>query len=210
MRFLLLLALFLFVSGVIFLTSANIQGMEVSKTIQEHRPDNLPIATIAGGCFWCIESEFRALEGVIYTRVGYEGGHTENPSYKDITSGKTGHAEALEVYYDPDMISYKKLIDFFLTRAHDPTQKNKQGVDVGTQYRSVIFYHDHEQKKIAQQVIKDVNLRKVWKSPIVTELAPKTTFWEAETYHQQYYEKYEDKTGTPHIRVLFKKNKKAL
>lgn len=182
-------------------------SMEVSDTIQSTKPNNASVATFAGGCFWCIESEFRALDGVLFTLVGYEGGDLENPTYQDITTGKTGHAEAIEVYYDTDQITYRELTDFFLRKAHDPTQKDRQGVDVGTQYRSAIFYHDETQKTEAQAAIKAATDEKVWKKPIVTELSPKSTFWVGEDYHQQYYEKYEEINGRPHIRVLFKQKK---
>ncbi|MEM9468909.1 MAG: peptide-methionine (S)-S-oxide reductase MsrA, partial [Pseudomonadota bacterium] len=186
----------------------NLKSMEVSKTILQSKPENALVATFAGGCFWCIESEFRALEGVLYTKVGYEGGHVENPTYRDITTSKSGHAEAIEVYYDPEQITYRELVDFHLRKAHDPTQKDRQGVDVGPQYRSAIFYHDESQKTDAEAAIKSAENDKVWKNPIVTELSPKSKFWLAEDYHQQYYEKYEATNGRPHIRVLFKQKNK--
>ncbi|MEM7618804.1 MAG: peptide-methionine (S)-S-oxide reductase MsrA, partial [Pseudomonadota bacterium] len=160
--------------------------------------------------FWCLESEFRALNGVVFTISGYSGGDLDNPTYRDITTGKTGHAEVTDIYYDPDIISYRELTDFFLRKAHDPTQLNRQGVDVGTQYRSAIFYHDEEQKKIAKEAINAAEADKVWKDPIVTTLEPFQRFWAAEEYHQQYYEKYEKANGRPHIRALIKQKKKAL
>jgi len=184
------------------------KGMEVAKTIKTEKPDNLPIATLAGGCFWCLESEFRALNGVVYTISGYTGGDTDNPTYGDITTGKTGHAEVTDIYYDPEVISYRELLDYFFTRAHDPTQLNRQGVDRGTQYRSAIFYHNEEQKKIAANAIKATDDAKVWKDKIVTTLEPLSTFYPAEEYHQQYYEKYEVENGRPHIRVLLKNKNK--
>ena len=186
------------------------RSMEISTTIQNTKPDDVPVATFAGGCFWCMESEFRALEGVLYTVSGYTGGDWDNPSYQDVTTGKTGHAEATDIYFDPDIISYRELVDFFLRKAHDPTQLNKQGVDVGTQYRSAIFYHDEAQKIQAEQAIEAAEKDKVWKDKIVTTLSPATKFWPAEEYHQQFYEKYEQANGRPHVRVLFKKQKKAL
>lgn len=175
----------------------------------QNTPPQAPYASVGGGCFWCIEAEFRRLDGVLYTRCGYEGGMMENPSYEDICTGRTGHAEALEIYYDPKIITYKELLDHFLTRAHDPTDLNGQGVDRGTQYRSVIFYHDEDQKKQAQEAIAAVEASGHWKKPIVTTLEPQAKFWPAETYHQQYYEKYEQKTGVPHIRALYKMQKWA-
>lgn len=210
MKYITLFTLFIAVSLGIFGISGQSKGMEVSKTIKTEKPDNLPVATLAGGCFWCVESEYRALNGVVYTVSGYTGGELENPTYQDITTGKTGHAEAVDVYYDPEIITYRELVDFFLRRAHDPTQLNRQGVDVGTQYRSAIFYHNEEQKKEAEEAIKAATEAKIWKDDIVTKVVPAQKFWPAEDYHQQYYEKYEDANGRPHIRVLLKKKKKAL
>lgn len=206
MKHLILLSLILGVAW--FGSPLTSKSMEVSETIMKTIPENAAIATFAGGCFWCIESEFRSLEGVLFTLVGYEGGELENPTYRDITTGKTGHAEAIEVHYDADQITYRELLDYFLRKAHDPTQKDRQGVDVGPQYRSAIFYHDDSQKEEAQAAIKAAEADKVWKDPIVTKLSPKSTFWLAEDYHQQYYEKYKEQTGRDHIRVLFKKKNK--
>ncbi|MCB1782447.1 MAG: peptide-methionine (S)-S-oxide reductase MsrA [Alphaproteobacteria bacterium] len=174
----------------------------------DHKPDGYPIAVLAGGCFWCTESEYRGLDGVLYTRVGYTGGHVDNPKYEDTHDSKSGHAEAVEVTYDPKIISYRDLITFFLTKAHDPTQLNRQGADVGTQYRSAIFYTTPEEKQIAQEVIDEVNTSHVYKAPIVTTLEPSATFWEAEGYHQQYFEKYEEKYGQPHINDWLHRQKK--
>ncbi len=168
-------------------------------------PQGYPAAVFAGGCFWCTESEYRGLDGVLYTRVGYMGGDTENPSYQDITTGKTGHAEVVKVTFDPQKITYPDLVEFFLTTVHDPTQLNRQGVDVGTQYRSAIFSSDEAQEKIAREVIAKVDASGQYDSPIVTTIEPYGTFWEGEDYHQQYYEKYEEKTGRDHVRVILKK-----
>jgi len=164
----------------------------------------LPQITLAGGCFWCVESEFRGREGVVFTRAGYMGGESEDPTYQDITTGETGHAEAVEITYDPDKTSYRELIEFFLRKAHDPTQVNRQGVDVGTQYRSAIFYADEEEKQIAQSIIDEINAEGLYDAPIATTLEPLSTFWMGEEYHQQYYEKYREKTGRDHIRVILK------
>lgn len=199
----------LLAGSAVFLIPKMSKGMDVAETVQSEKPENLPYATFGGGCFWCMESEFRSLEGVVYTRSGYEGGHLDDPSYRDVTTGKTGHAEAVQVYYDPEKISYRQLADYFLRKAHDPTQKDRQGVDVGPQYRSVIFYHDAEQQKTAQEAIAAAEADKVWKDPIVTEITEESRFWDAEEYHQQYYEKYEEENGQPHIRVLLKKKKKG-
>ncbi|MCB9988559.1 MAG: peptide-methionine (S)-S-oxide reductase MsrA [Rhodospirillales bacterium] len=168
----------------------------------------MPHATFAGGCFWCLESEFRGKPGVVYTRVGYTGGHLDHPTYQDVSTGKTGHAESVEIYYDPEKTNYESLLNIFLRSAHDPTQKNRQGVDVGTQYRSAIFYNGGGQRQLAEKVIDAITKEKLYKKPIVTELVPEQTFWEAEDYHQQYYEKYKAKTGQPHIREWLKHQKK--
>lgn len=169
------------------------------------KPEGYPSLLVAGGCFWCLESEFRGQEGVLFTRSGYTGGSLENPSYEDITTGKTGHAETVEVTYDPVKTSYKTLIDFFLSKAHNPTQLNRQGVDVGPQYRSAIFPATPQEKAIAETLIREVGARKAWKDPIVTAIEPFGTFWPAEDYHQQYYEKYRAETGKDHLRVVLKK-----
>lgn len=183
-------------------------SMTVSDTVTDNRPTDLPYAILAGGCFWCLESEFRALDGVVYTESGYTGGELDSPEYRDITTGKTGHAEAVKIYYDPDIIAYEDLLDFYLRKAHDPTQLNRQGVDIGTQYRSAIFYESEDQKAQAQAVIDAVTADNAWKNSIVTTLEPAETFWRAEEYHQQYYEKYEEQNGRPHIRVLYKQQNK--
>lgn len=181
-----------------------------SEDLMKEKPENYPIAVFAAGCFWCVESEFRGLDGVLYTRSGYTGGHLENPRYEDTHDSKSGHAEAVEITYDPKKISFETLVEYFLTKAHDPTQLNRQGPNVGTQYRSAIFYQDEEQKTIAQDLINKVNAQKIYSKPIVTTLEPKATFWEAEEYHQQYYEKYEEKYGQPHINDWLKRQAKAM
>lgn len=188
--------------------SPDAKGMDVAQTIQKTKPEGFPVAVVGGGCFWCLESEFRRIEGVLYTRSGYAGGDVNDPSYRAVTTGTTGHAEAVEITYDPERIAYRDLLDYFLRKGHDPTQLNRQGVDVGPQYRSVIFYTDNEQKRIAMEAIDAAGADKAWKDPIVTTLEPLGTFWEAEEYHQQYYEKYEAKTGEKHIRVLMKEKKR--
>jgi peptide-methionine (S)-S-oxide reductase len=210
MKYIVLFSLFLSISLIFMGFSPQSKGMEVSETIKTEKPDDLPVATLAGGCFWCLESEFRAINGVVYTISGYTGGTLDNPSYQDVTTGKTGHAEATDIYYDPEIITYRELVDYFLRKAHDPTQMNRQGVDVGTQYRSAIFYHNEAQKKEAEEAIKAATADKVWKDDIVTTIEPAQKFWPAEEYHQQYYEKYEAQNGRPHIRVLLKHKKKAL
>src|SRR5438093_2173087 len=145
-------------------------------------------ATFAAGCFWGIEAELRKIEGVVSTMVGYTGGHFESPTYRDVCSGKTGHAEAVEVDFDPDRVSYERLLDVFW-EIHDPTTPNRQGPDVGTNYRSAIFFHTPEQEAAARASKERVERSGKLKSPIVTEIAPASEFYRAEEYHQQYLEK---------------------
>lgn len=145
------------------------------------------IATLAGGCFWCTETVFNRLLGVESAVSGYMGGHTENPTYKDICNGDTGHAEVVQVTFDPEAIAYRELLDVLFT-IHDPTQLNRQGNDVGTQYRSAIFWHTPGQKTEAEAVIAELNASKQYAAPIVTEVAEATTFYPAEDYHQRYFE----------------------
>ncbi len=169
------------------------------------KPQSAPVATFAGGCFWCTESEFRPLPGVLFIIVGYTDGHTQNPTYEDVSTGKTGHAEGMEKYFDPAKISYEQLVEHFLMRAHDPTELNKQWVDEGSQYRSGIYYHDAEQQRTAQSVIDRLTAERYFKRPIVTEVKPATTFWPAEEYHQNYYERYRETYGQDHRRIDAKK-----
>jgi len=162
-------------------------------------------AILAGGCFWWLESEFRGKPGVLKTVAGYTGGTLENPSYKDVTTGTTGHAEALLIYYDPAATSYEKLLEHFFLHAHDPTTLNSQWVDQGTQYRSAIFYLNEDQKAQAEAYFKNLTERHLFKKPIVTAVEKAGIFWPAEAYHQNYYEKYKEQTGKEHIRVKLKK-----
>ena len=147
---------------------------------------NFQIATFAAGCFWGVEAAFRQIKGVVSTMVGYTGGKMDNPSYEDVCTDETGHAEAVQVEYDPSKVSYEQLLDVFWNN-HDPTQLNRQGPDVGTQYRSVIFYHTSEQKKAA--IASKEKLAGKYKKPIATEIVPASKFHKAEEYHQQYLEK---------------------
>jgi peptide-methionine (S)-S-oxide reductase len=148
----------------------------------------MAIATFAAGCFWGVEDAFRQVDGVTKTTVGYTGGTTENPSYKEVCAGRTGHAEAVEVEFDPAKVSYLQLLAVFW-KSHDPTTVNRQGPDVGTQYRSAIFYHDAEQDKEARASKAELEKEHVFKRPIVTEIQPAGAFYRAEDYHQQYFEK---------------------
>ncbi len=144
------------------------------------------IATLAGGCFWCLEAVFSELEGVEKVVSGYTGGKVANPSYQEVCTGKTGHAEGVQITFHPKVISYKDILEVFF-QIHDPTTLNRQGADVGTQYRSAIFYHNAEQKAIAEQMIQELDAAEVWKSPIVTEVKPFSAFYPAEGYHQDYF-----------------------
>ncbi len=147
---------------------------------------NHQIATLAGGCFWCLEAVFDELNGVISVKSGYSGGHVEDPSYRAVCNGDTGHAEVVQVTFDPSVLSFRDLLRVFFT-IHDPTTLNRQSADVGTQYRSAIFYHDEEQKRIAEDVIREITGEKLWPNPIVTEVSPFTKFYMAEDYHQEYF-----------------------
>ena len=147
---------------------------------------SLEVATFAGGCFWCTEAVFDQLKGVVKVESGYSGGNVPNPSYEDVCTGETGHAESIQVTFDPSVVSYADLLRIFFT-THDPTTPNRQGADVGTQYRSAVFYRNPEQERVARQVIQEFEQSKVWKRPIVTEIAPYKTFYKAEDYHQEYY-----------------------
>ncbi|HHW05083.1 MAG TPA: peptide-methionine (S)-S-oxide reductase MsrA [Methanothermobacter sp.] len=145
-------------------------------------------ATFGAGCFWGVEAAFRKVEGVLSTVVGYEGGELENPSYEDVCSGTTGHTEVVEVVYDPEKVTYNQLLDVFWS-IHDPTTLNRQGPDIGVQYRSVIFYHDKKQKMIAENSKKRLQESGAYPRDIVTAIEPASKFWKAEEYHQQYLEK---------------------
>jgi peptide-methionine (S)-S-oxide reductase len=148
--------------------------------------ENLQIATLAGGCFWCIEAVFDEVKGVESVESGYSGGKVPNPSYRDVCTGMTGHAEAVQVKFDPSVVSFRDLLNVFFG-IHDPTTPNRQGADTGTQYRSAIFYHDDEQKAAAEQLIKELNGQHIWDNPIVTEVTQFDKFYVAEDYHQEYY-----------------------
>ncbi len=143
-------------------------------------------ATLAGGCFWCLEAVYQNVKGVEQVVSGYSGGSVDNPTYDQLHKANTGHAEAVQITFDPEIISYKKLLEIFYT-IHDPTTPNRQGPDAGEEYRSVIFYHDDKQKTIAEKVTKNF-AAKVWSDPIVTQIAPLEKFWPAENYHQNFYE----------------------
>jgi peptide-methionine (S)-S-oxide reductase len=150
--------------------------------------DELEQATFGGGCFWCTEAIFRELKGVHSVVSGYSGGHVSNPSYEEVCEGTTGHAEVIQITFDPKVISFVALLEVFW-RTHDPTTRNRQGNDVGPQYRSVVFYHNDEQKRVAQELMAELDASGVFEKPIVTEIAPFAAFYRAEGYHQNYYER---------------------
>ena len=158
----------------------------VSTAMTMNQSNNLEKATFGTGCFWCTEALYESLDGVIDAVSGYEGGQKPNPTYNEVCSGTTGHAECVEVTYDPAKISYADLLQAFF-RSHDPTTLNRQGADVGTQYRSVIYYHNDEQKHLAETAKAELDKAGAYSSPIVTEISPAETFYEAEAYHQSYF-----------------------
>lgn len=175
-----------------------------------NRPDHLEVATFGAGCFWCVEAIFQSLDGVQSVVSGYAGGSVDNPTYEQVCTGDTGHAEVCQITYDPDRITYEELLTVFF-QAHDPTTLNRQGPDVGTQYRSVIFYHDEKQRKAAEKSKRELEASGRWPNPIVTEISPYKNFYPAEGYHQNYYRL---NTGTPYslavIRPKLEKFKEAL
>ncbi len=148
--------------------------------------NNSETATLGAGCFWCVEAVFDDLQGVTDVVSGYSGGHKENPTYQEVCAEMTGHAEVVQVTFDPEVLSYRDLLRVFFS-VHDPTTLNRQGNDIGTSYRSAIFYHTEEQKKIAEEVIDEVTIEGVYDNPIVTEVAAFDKFWPAEDYHQEYF-----------------------
>jgi peptide-methionine (S)-S-oxide reductase len=150
------------------------------------QPDR-ELATLGGGCFWCLEAVYKDLKGVERVVSGYAGGEVENPSYEQVCGGRTGHAEVVQIEFDPQVVTYRDLLDVFFT-IHDPTTKDRQGADVGPQYRSIVLYHSPEQRAEAERAIADLEAKRIWRTPIVTELAPLETFYPAEAYHQDYYE----------------------
>ena len=158
----------------------------------------MELATLGGGCFWCLEAAFNQLRGVVKAQSGYAGGRRPNPTYEQVCTGVTGHAEVVQITFDPAVISYAEILEVFFT-IHDPTTLNRQGADVGTQYRSAIFYHSPEQKAIAEKVIAELTADRVWNDPIVTEVLPFTEFFPAENYHDRYYER---NSAQPYCQVV--------
>ncbi|GAB4127337.1 MAG: peptide-methionine (S)-S-oxide reductase MsrA [Ignavibacteriales bacterium] len=182
-KFFLLINLFLLTT--IFAFACNAQE---KKEIKMETNQNLKVATFASGCFWCTEAVFERVKGVQKVVSGYSGGNVTNPTYEAVCTGLTGHAESVQIYYDEKIISYEELLEIFF-KTHDPTTLNRQGADVGTQYRSVIFYHNEKQKEIAEKIKSELNNAKIWDKPIITEIVPFKKFYVAEDYHQNYYEK---------------------
>ncbi len=158
------------------------------KILSMSENQNQEMATLAGGCFWCLEAVYRDLRGVVHVESGYTGGETLNPTYEQVCSGTTGHAEVVQLTFNPQIVSFKELLEVFFT-IHDPTTLNRQGADIGTQYRSAIFYHSPEQKRVAEETIAELDAAKVWDAKIVTQLAPLEEYYKAEDYHQEYFER---------------------
>ena len=159
-----------------------------AKSVLQKENGKMDTAIFAAGCFWGVEAKFRQIEGVAETEVGYTGGHTESPTYRKVCAGNTGHAEAVRVQFDPEVVTYEKLVRFFWTM-HDPTTRNRQGPDVGSQYRSAIFTHSEKQQRVAERVKKELEEAGSFQRPITTEIAPAGEFTRAEEYHQRYFEK---------------------
>ncbi len=182
-----MLLIIIFVSVIIFACESTVPQNNQEKIMDNQTQNNLDIATFGSGCFWCTEAIFERVKGVQKVISGYSGGTTENPTYKEVCTGTTGHAECTQIYYDPSVISYDELLEIFW-KTHDPTTLNRQGNDIGTQYRSVIFYHNLEQKEKAEYYKKKLEEEKIWDKPIVTEIAEFKKFYPAEDYHQNYYD----------------------
>ena len=168
--------------GLVFLSLV----VQVNAQKKQNMSKELATATFGNGCFWCTEAIFQQLKGVESVYPGYIGGHVKNPSYREVCTGSTGHAEAIQIKYDPQVISYRELLDIFFY-THDPTTLNRQGNDIGTQYRSAIFYHDGDQKAAAEEIISQLTAEKVYDDPIVTEVTAADVFYTAEDYHKNYY-----------------------
>lgn len=168
------------------LTLSGILVVSQSKNQVVTPTEGKDVVTLGGGCFWCIEAFFDALEGVEDAESGYSGGRVVNPSYQQVCTGTTGHAEVVQITFDPRIISFREILEVFFTM-HDPTTLNRQGADTGTQYRSVIFYRSPEQKAVAEEVVREIENAQVWEMPIVTEIVPFKAFYKAEDYHQEYY-----------------------
>ncbi|HQU32538.1 MAG TPA: peptide-methionine (S)-S-oxide reductase MsrA [Candidatus Brocadia sapporoensis] len=178
----------------ILLKSLLLSSLTLSSALMVNKTNDQPsilaqdkeVVTLGGGCFWCIEAFFDELEGVERAESGYSGGWVDNPTYQRVCTGTTGHAEVVQITFDPKIVSLREILEVFFAM-HDPTTLNRQGADIGTQYRSVIFYRNQEQKAVAEQVVREIHDAHLWEAPIVTEIAPFTAFYKAEDYHQEYY-----------------------
>ncbi|KQS47701.1 MULTISPECIES: peptide-methionine (S)-S-oxide reductase MsrA [Flavobacterium] len=171
---------------------------EIKEPIKMEVEKGLEIATFGGGCFWCTEAIFLELDGVKKVESGYTGGKTENPTYEEVSTGTTGHAEATQITFDPNKISFGELLEIFFA-THDPTTLNRQGADIGTQYRSEIFYHNEEQKKLAEDYIKLLDRENTFGKPVVTKVSPAGKFYVAENYHQNYYARNKEKSYCSYV-----------
>jgi peptide-methionine (S)-S-oxide reductase len=161
-------------------------------------PNQKEVTTLGGGCFWCTEAVFNEIRGVEKVESGYSGGTIAHPTYEQVSTGTTGHAEVVQITFDPKVISFKEILEIFFTM-HDPTTLNRQGPDVGTQYRSVVFYHNDQQKAIAEQVIKEIAQGEIWDAPIVTQIEPFKAFYKAEGYHKDYFKRHPEQ---PYCRIV--------
>ena len=158
----------------------------VDKMTEQRNEKSLQLATLAGGCFWCIEGAFNSVKGIVTATSGYMGGHSENPTYQDICTGNSGHAEVVQLQFDSKIINYREILEIFFS-LHNPTQLNRQGNDIGTQYRSEIFTHDAQQHEISEEIIKEISHEQLFDEPIVTQISPAVTFYSGEDYHQAYF-----------------------
>ena len=191
LRYLLIIPVFLIQMGM------GQKQNEIKMNMNTDEPKKLEKATLGAGCFWCVEAVYQQLKGVKSVTSGYSGGHVKKPSYREVTTGKTGHAEAVQITYDPGKISFSELLEVFW-KTHDPTTLNRQGPDIGTQYRSVIFYHNEDQKRIAEESKEKMDQKGYYKKPIVTEVVPFKNFYLAEDYHQDFYK---NNPGQPYCRA---------
>jgi len=178
------------VMGLLFYKDSEAQDMNKA---EDKTNKEMAVATLGAGCFWCVEAIFERIRGVAEVKSGYSGGHIKNPSYKEVCTGETGHAEVCQISYDPHVISFTELLEVFW-KTHDPTTLNCQGNDIGTQYRSAVFYNTEEQKRIAEEVKSRLDHEKIWKDPIVTEVVPFEVFYPAEEYHEDYYSRNPNQT----------------
>ena len=176
---------YLSIITILFIYLIPVSSMDIKH--KTYMKENYEVATFGGGCFWCTEAIFERVRGVINVESGYSGGHTDNPDYRMVSSGSTGHAEVVQVTFDPEVVSFLELLEIFF-KTHDPTTLNRQGADVGTQYRSIVLYHTEQQRELTLRTIKLLDSEGIWKDPIVTAVEPFERFYPAEAYHQEYYE----------------------